>query len=255
MNSQSYAPCCFADVIGSQPVHDPEDWDVAGSRSYHRRVAEGSSIPRENRGRGVSLETAGQNSALYQSPGETSLPRWVTSSSPGGSQPSCSYVIHDEQDCVLVPPESFTGVQKGHDAVHGGRAPFRVESDWSRGQNPHFSVNPRTLTNVHVPGVSLTAIELAKNSIKAKRKSYVCTYCGKAFTGQSNLEAHLRVHTGEKPFKCEICGKLFTEAGNLKKHQRVHTGEKPFVCNRCGKRFAWICNLRTHQQSGSCGGS
>ncbi|KAM8842803.1 uncharacterized protein ACB058_014372 [Synchiropus picturatus] len=87
-----------------------------------------------------------------------------------------------------------------------------------------------------------------------RRKGFVCRVCGKAFPGQSNLEAHERVHTGERPFHCDTCGKQFSEAGNLKKHQRVHTGEKPFRCENCGKRFAWICNLRTHQLSATCCG-
>uniref|UniRef100_A0A672QF10 C2H2-type domain-containing protein n=1 Tax=Sinocyclocheilus grahami TaxID=75366 RepID=A0A672QF10_SINGR len=127
-----------------------------------------------------------------------------------------------------------------------------IQTETAIRTNPSYL--PQIMSNLTQPGASLAGLQLPKHMEKGRRKSYVCKYCGKAFTGLSNVVTHQRVHTGERPFKCDTCGKLFTEAGNLKKHQRVHTGEKPFVCPRCGKRFAWICNLKTHQQSACCGG-
>ncbi|KAK2909066.1 hypothetical protein Q8A67_004903 [Cirrhinus molitorella] len=133
--------------------------------------------------------------------------------------------------------------------------PEGIQTDTASRTNPsYFTVIPQMMSNLTQPGASLAGLQLPKHIERGRRKSYVCKYCGKAFPGLSNVVAHQRVHTGERPFKCDTCGKLFTEAGNLKKHQRVHTGEKPFICPRCGKRFAWICNLKTHQQSASCGG-
>ncbi len=34
---------------------------------------------------------------------------------------------------------------------------------------------------------------------------YVCDVCGKGTCTSSELRAHKRVHTGEKPYKCEHC--------------------------------------------------
>ncbi|KAK6324796.1 hypothetical protein J4Q44_G00041380 [Coregonus suidteri] len=123
------------------------------------------------------------------------------------------------------------------------------------GLPPGRGATAKGFAHIEVTLAGQQAAQLAQQHCDAagRRKSYVCRACGKAFTGQSNLEAHQRVHTGEKPFRCATCGKMFSEAGNLKKHQRVHTGEKPFACSHCGKCFAWICNLKTHQQS-VCGG-
>nr|XP_055060880.1 zinc finger protein 354B isoform X2 [Misgurnus anguillicaudatus] len=133
--------------------------------------------------------------------------------------------------------------------------PEGVQIETTSTTNPsYYTMGAQMMSSYSQPGFSLAGMNLQQHIEKGKRKGYICKYCGKAFPGMSNVVAHQRVHTGERPFKCDICGKLFTEAGNLKKHQRVHTGEKPYTCNRCGKQFAWICNLKTHQQSACCGG-
>uniref|UniRef100_A0A8C1N1N4 Si:ch211-89o9.6 n=1 Tax=Cyprinus carpio TaxID=7962 RepID=A0A8C1N1N4_CYPCA len=233
----------------------------------------------------TATEMSGTDCLLYDRPAEpkTSFTHWPT-------HPSCSYTESDQdQDCMLVQSETVSSIRSskgGRDGASSTRThvvrnaaegSIREEERWnqaailrqsqieasshvsrpeviqtetaSRTNPSYFTVIPQIMSNPTQPG-----LQLPKQMEKGRRKSYVCKYCGKAFPGLSNIVAHQRVHTGERPFKCDTCGKLFTEAGNLKKHQRVHTGEKPFICPRCGKRFAWICNLKTHQQSASCGG-
>ena len=75
----------------------------------------------------------------------------------------------------------------------------------------------------------------------SSHSSIRCETCNRVFPREKSLQAHKRIHTGEKPYVCDYpgCGKSFTQSGQLKTHQRLHTGEKPFICTveGCNSRF------------------
>lgn len=78
------------------------------------------------------------------------------------------------------------------------------------------------------------------------KSSFDCHICGKQIPCQSNLQNHMRVHTGERPYSCHFCGKCFKLKGHMTEHIRTHTGEKPFSCHICEKSFNRGSTLRKH---------
>ncbi|XP_072319454.1 uncharacterized protein [Eucyclogobius newberryi] len=73
-----------------------------------------------------------------------------------------------------------------------------------------------------------------------------CEICNKTFPFKSQLTAHVRSHTKEKPFCCSLCKRKFSQNYYLNRHMKNHTDEKPFSCTDCGVQFKQQYNLTRH---------
>eukprot|EP00729_Bicosta_minor_P003866 gene3866-29241_t len=61
-----------------------------------------------------------------------------------------------------------------------------------------------------------------------------CTYqgCDVTFRNMSELQRHIRIHTGDRPFKCDKCSKAFARKACLTRHKAVHAKDTPFNCKQ-----------------------
>uniref|UniRef100_A0A1B0A1E4 Protein krueppel n=1 Tax=Glossina pallidipes TaxID=7398 RepID=A0A1B0A1E4_GLOPL len=82
---------------------------------------------------------------------------------------------------------------------------------------------------------------------KADHPAYICKTCGNTFKGHSQLSAHKRLHK-ERRFKCANCDKSYPRQTDLNIHMRSHTGDRPYGCHICDKRFPVKVRLTYHLQ-------
>jgi len=95
---------------------------------------------------------------------------------------------------------------------------------------------------------SVSSLKFHKRVTHGQGKTYDCEYCGKKCLASSQLEIHLRSHTGDKPFKCSHCDKAFRRQSHLQVHEQRHTGFNVFRCTQCNKGFPQKVELKQHEK-------
>eukprot|EP01084_Bolivina_argentea_P008477 15858_1 len=50
-------------------------------------------------------------------------------------------------------------------------------------------------------------------------RKHKCSYCNTTFKQKSQLNQHIRIHTGVQEYKCSKCGKAFTQSGTRNYHE------------------------------------
>ncbi|XP_018321646.1 zinc finger protein 62 homolog [Agrilus planipennis] len=75
---------------------------------------------------------------------------------------------------------------------------------------------------------------------------YECEMCSKRFPLKSNLDTHIKVHTGERNFACHFCEKKCISQSALRKHIGTHSTVKKFTCVVCGRHYKYEKSMKIH---------
>ncbi|XP_054241332.1 zinc finger protein ZFAT isoform X3 [Indicator indicator] len=129
-------------------------------------------------------------------------------------------------------------VLTAHEAIPGATkiVPVEAAPQESEPTTPEAAVqDPSQRRGYQEYAIQQTPYEQAMKSSRlgpTQLKIFTCEYCNKVFKFKHSLQAHLRIHTNEKPYKCSYCSYASAIKANLNVHMRKHTGEK-FSCDYC----------------------
>jgi len=83
-----------------------------------------------------------------------------------------------------------------------------------------------------------------KNKENQEMANFKCEHCGKEYSHQTILDAHLLEHT------CDICGKTYDLKSSLKDHKKTHLDPNAkSVCDICGGNYKDANTLKVHIQT------
>ncbi|XP_028836107.1 zinc finger protein ZFAT [Denticeps clupeoides] len=145
-------------------------------------------------------------------------------------------------------------VLAAHEAIPGATKIVPIEASPAEPvPASDISLDPSSLDSGQIKGYQEYAIQQIAFEAPPKSnrlgqthlKIFTCEYCNKVFKFRHSLQAHLRIHTREKPFQCPQCDYASTIKANLSVHMRKHTGEK-FSCEHCSFSCLSKGHLKVH---------
>mmetsp|Transcript_19933 Transcript_19933/g.29826 ORF Transcript_19933/g.29826 Transcript_19933/m.29826 type:complete len:501 (+) Transcript_19933:129-1631(+) len=79
-------------------------------------------------------------------------------------------------------------------------------------------------------------------------RPYCCPVCGQRFSDKSNCKKHTDSHMNVRPFRCKLCGMAFSQRVSFINHERIHMNSHPYACKICPSKFRQPGNLNTHMR-------
>ena len=86
-----------------------------------------------------------------------------------------------------------------------------------------------------------------RDELIASMKGNECALCNKKFENESELEAHMTVHSSATSHECPACNKKYKLINTLEKHiKEVHNNDVVFTCPNCEEKFDYKGKLDLH---------
>ena len=94
----------------------------------------------------------------------------------------------------------------------------------------------------------VTNQNLMLNLMNKPRKKSECPVCGIILSPKTNVNVHLRTHSGVRPYECVLCLNRFRQKAHLMKHFRCTHNQKqpPHICLFCSLETATSNDLYRH---------
>ena len=113
---------------------------------------------------------------------------------------------------------------------------------------------PHTSGRNFLPPLQITLVSCSShthlpvsNCTSHQAQELVCYVCKKSYSDRYSLRYHLRTHGIGRQIRCELCGKNFTKQSRLTAHiDSIHNNIRPFPCPHCDKAFKARLHLENH---------